>query len=338
MVDVDTWPSKVRGVHVVGLNPALDRTEEVPNLRLHEVNRAVRVSPRVGGKGFIVARALRRLDVDVSIHGFLGGPVGLQFREAGRRLGIVDLHTDIEEETRINTIIVDPDDGRATVINEPGPSVSAEEFAQLTAELTSTVHEGDLVAFSGSVPQGVSPAAYAELIADCERRGALAVVDASNDVLRAAAEVGPWAIKCNLAEFAELVLTVSPEWTSEDQLPALSEAMRGVIRDSGVRIVFVTLGAEGMVVTTAAEAFRVFTAPIDVRNPTGSGDHLLAGLLAGAARGFSLRDSLKLASAVAAANAAMLVPDIGEDPDLDGFLHEVRVMQLADLSGEASGV
>src|SRR5699024_3660495 len=139
----------------------------VSQFRLYRVNRSSRVSPRVGGKGFIVARALRRLDVAVTIHGFLGGAVGHQFRGAAVELGMCDQHTDIADETRVNTIVVDPELGKATVINEPGPWVTGKEFALLRERLLSSVKGGDLIAFSGSLPRGITPADYAQLVAEC---------------------------------------------------------------------------------------------------------------------------------------------------------------------------
>ena len=48
-------------VACVALNPALDQTIDVRNLRLGEVNRAQRAQIDVGGKGINVAAALAHL-------------------------------------------------------------------------------------------------------------------------------------------------------------------------------------------------------------------------------------------------------------------------------------
>lgn len=318
------WPiTQGQGIHVVGLNPSMDRTEEVPGFQLHQVNRSQQTSPRAGGKSFIVARALRRLGVDVAAHGFLGGAVGSYLREECHRLGIRDLHTGIAGETRINTIVVDPGSGSATVINEPGPEVSGKEFEQLRATLVDSLTPGSLVAFTGSLPQGVEAQRYTELIAECSRNGTHTLVDAAETTLVEVAGRGPWAIKCNLEEFSALDSAVDPVW-SEARLPELVAAMRRTLR-SGTRLVLVTLGPGGLVAVTEDEVVRVHTAPIVVQNPTGSGDTLLAGLLAAAHRGTSLHEALELGSAAAAANAATITPDIGPDPDLNPYRAGIRL-------------
>ena len=45
--------------------------------------------------------------------------------------GVIDRHTDIAADTRVCFIVVEPDPGRTTVLNEPGPAVSSDEVAAL---------------------------------------------------------------------------------------------------------------------------------------------------------------------------------------------------------------
>lgn len=319
-------PAAERAIHIVGMNPSMDRTEEVPRFRAHEVNRAIRSQPRAGGKGLIVARALRRLGVEVSVHGFVGGAVGEYFRSECVKLGITDRQTSILGETRINTIVVDGVTGASTVINEPGPSITEAEAERFREALLADVASGDLVAFCGSLPLGIPNRMYTTLVRACAERGALTVVDAEGAVLIDAAEAPPWAIKCNLEEFTALAPEVGPVWTGEQDGPALVAAIRRVL-DRGVELVIVTMGAEGAIAVTRDETVRVKPAPIEVRNATGSGDTFLAGVLASAYRGHAFSDALRWGSAAAAANAATIIPDIGPEPDLDSLLCDVAVIK-----------
>ncbi len=118
-------------VHVVSPNPAQDRLQVVPRLRVGEVNRATEVVSRPGGKGMIVARGVVRLGGRAALHGFVGGPVGAQISAGCRELGIEDRHVPIAGETRVSTVLVDSATGASTVVNEPGPEVGAAEVDAL---------------------------------------------------------------------------------------------------------------------------------------------------------------------------------------------------------------
>ncbi|MFP3466587.1 1-phosphofructokinase family hexose kinase [Leifsonia sp. SIMBA_070] len=321
--DVESVPAG-RAILVVGPNPAMDRTEEIADFRPHEVNRALRSSPRAGGKSFIVARALRRLRTPVSAYGFLGGPTGRYLRDACAALGIRDRHTEIAEETRINTILVDERTRLSTVINEPGPVVSPVEASALTAAIEEDLRPGDLLVLTGSLPPGCGDDLYGELIRLARAREAHVIVDADGDALLGAVAARPWAIKCNLAEFRGLRPDIPADVLTEEDLAALTAGMAAVV-DSGIELVIVTLGAAGLIAATSGRVIEMDAPPVETKNATGSGDTLLAGLVSAIAGGGELEAALRLGVAAAAVNASVLIPDIGPDPDLDGLLAATHV-------------
>ena len=326
---VPGWPpahAAQVGIAVVGPNPAMDRTEEIEHFRPHQVNRALVSSPRAGGKSFIVARALRRLGRDVTLYGFLGGPTGQYLRAECAKLGIRDRHTTIEGETRINTVLVDRHAGLATVINEPGPEISASEAETLGEALNEDLVAGDILVLSGSLPRGVSKDLYAGLITSVRERGVRAIVDAEGEVLARAVAVGPWAVKCNLQEFRTIAPDAPDEVTSDAARQELFDCMRVVV-SAGVQLVIVTLGASGLLAVSRTEAFEVTAAPVVAKNPTGSGDTFLAAFVAACSNSSPLDQALQFGAAAASANAAVLVPDIGPSPQLDSLIARTRVIR-----------
>lgn len=60
-------------IFTVTLNPGLDRTLTVPEIRFGEVLRAADLRLDWGGKGFNVSRALQALGVESVSMGFVGG-------------------------------------------------------------------------------------------------------------------------------------------------------------------------------------------------------------------------------------------------------------------------
>ena len=151
-------------IRVVGANPAMDRIATWPPLRLGEVNRAASVAVVPGGKGFNVARAAIRLGSDATAYGFLGGPVGESLRGMIRADGVIDRHTTIAAGTRVCFIVVEPEPGRTTVLNEPGPAVTDAEVAHFTDLLAADCQAGDTVVLAGSLPDSVDPTVAAKVV------------------------------------------------------------------------------------------------------------------------------------------------------------------------------
>ena len=324
------------GIHIVGPNPSMDRTQFLDRFDVGDVNRSVRADPMAGGKGLIVARALARLGTQVSIHGFLGGAVGQYIREECLRLELGDYHTAVAEETRVNTIIVDGATGDVTVVNEPGPRVAFDELETFFEQLQLQVCAGDIVAFSGSLPRDVDVSFGARLVRSTHERGARAIVDTSGESLHAAVAAAPWAIKCNLAEFRALCRDAPSELRGDADRALLLSQVRGLL-DAGVVIAIVTLGAQGAIAVWESEAVWVSPPKVEVVNATGSGDTFLAGFLHAFAGGESIDEAVRFAVAASVANALLPLPDIGADPDLSDLLAGTVLVHLTDGGAVESG-
>lgn len=317
-------PTTGFGLHVVGPNPSMDRTQFLDRFQVGEVNRAASVEPMPGGKGLIVARALARLGSRASIYGFTGGVVGEYIRAECRRLDIGDHHTEVAEDTRINSVVVDRGTGDTTVVNEPGPRVSAEEVESLFATLASQLASGDIVALSGSLPRQVEPSFVARTITLAASRGARVIVDTAGEALRVALLTRPWAIKCNLEEIGEIIQDAPVAVHDEQSREHLVTVLQDLI-GKGIGLMIVTLGHQGAVAVTAEGTIWARPPRIDVVNPTGSGDTFLAGFLHEYARSARLDEAMRFAVAVSAFNAALPLPDIGAKPDLRAALAGVNI-------------
>mgnify|MGYP001813090170 CR=1 FL=1 len=192
-------------LRIVGANPAMDRISTWPALSLGSVNRAGAVSVVPGGKGFNVARAAVRLGQAAAAYGFLGGRVGDALREMVALDGVADRHTTIAAGTRVCFIVVEPDSGRTTVLNEPGPEVSDAEVERLLDDVRADAGPDDLLIVSGSLPDSVSASVAGELIDIGRAAGSRTIVDIHSEALRVAFAHRPWMLKCNRAELQELL-------------------------------------------------------------------------------------------------------------------------------------
>ena len=294
-------------IRVVGANPAMDRVATWPPLRLGEVNRALRVSVVPGGKGFNVARAAVRLGAQATSYGFLGGQVGEALRSMITTDGVLDRHTTIAAGTRVCFIVVEPELGRSTVLNEPGPTVSVEEAERLLEDLRADVTGDDLLVLSGSLPDSVDPVVAARIVELGHAAGARTLVDIHGPALRSAVARAPWMVKCNRHELLELLDADDPD--APVSLPDLAAHVRH-LQMRGIEIVVVTMGAEGALLADGEGIVHAIVPAIEEVNPTGSGDLLLAGLVVGIERGERPREALVLGAACGTAGATHLKPEL----------------------------
>jgi 1-phosphofructokinase family hexose kinase len=316
-------------IRVVGANPAMDRVALWPGLVVGGVNRATEVTVMAGGKSLNLARAVRALGEEVAAYGFLGGRAGEVLRDTIAEHGIVDRHTPIIDETRICFVVVDPEAGHTTMLNEPGPQILPEEVVRFLRDLRADCETGDIVILSGSLPDSVDPAVAAEIIAIGNEVGARTVADIHSQALEEAVSQRPWMVKCNRDELAGLLgIDVSDPGELEryraQPLPALAGDMQR-LRETGIEIVAVTLGEGGAMLSDEDGCLHVAVPRVQVINATGSGDVFLAGLVVGLERGQRARQAITLGAVCGTVAATRLPAQLPPDFDPAEWLPRLTV-------------
>ena len=313
-------------IRVIGANPAMDRISTWPPLRLGAVNRAVQVSVVPGGKGFNVARAAVRLGATATAYGFLGGEVGEALRGLITADGVFDRHTMISAGTRVCFVVVEPEAGRTTVLNEPGPPVTEADIGRFLDDIRADTKAEDLLVISGSLPDSVPASVIGEILDIGHEVGARTIVDIHSEALRVAFASRPWLLKCNRRELLELVGAPDPDIRMG--IVELGAEM-GRIRDHGIEMVVVTLGAEGALLADDEGVVHGVAPRITELNPTGSGDLFLAGLTVGLEGGQPPREAIALGVACGTAGATHLPPELPPDFQPEAWLARVSVETVA---------
>ena len=280
-------------------NPSIDRTVSVPALEHGEVNRASdsRIDP--GGKGINVARALATNGTEALAVLPSGGPEGHLLQALLRRSGTAYTAVPIAGTTRMNIAVIEPD-GTTTKLNEPGPTLSADEFDALLATVDNHL-DPDLrwIVGCGSLTPGMPEGIYADLVRRGHVHGIKVAIDSSGAPFTAAVPAGPDLIKPNHEELEELV--DRPLRTLAD----VGEAARTLV-DGGIETVIVSLGRHGALLVNAhavAHASAHVARPVST---VGAGDSLVAGYLHAVCRGAGPREAL--ATGVAWGAAAVSLP------------------------------
>lgn len=306
----------------VTLNPALDLTVQLSQLRVGEVNRSDAMFTHAAGKGLNVAQVLADLGHQLTVSGFLGLDNPQAFDRLFEQRGFVDAFVRVPGETRSNLKLAEAD-GQITDINGPGLQVSSDAQHALFERIERIAGQFDAVVVAGSLPRGVSPQWLQRLLGMLNKQGVKVALDTSGEALRAGLQAAPWLIKPNTDELAE-VLAVPLE-SAVAQTAAARELQR-----HGIEHVVISQGAEGLRWFRTGAALHALPPKVNVASTVGAGDSLLAGLLHGLLSGHEPQQALRTATAIAAMAVTQIGFGINDVAQLEPLASGVTVRSLSE--------
>lgn len=285
-------------IHCVNLNATLDHLFVLPSLKLGDVNRAVATLSYPGGKGNNAARAVAALGGKARLHAFCGAAEKAASAAFYKERGVTPALTAVPGQNRPCLVLLDAEKNEETVINSPSQLTLNDGFVDsLGRGLLRSAKVGDIVTFSGSLPEGLKADTFKQLILAVQAKGAVALLDSYGPGLKLGVEAAPFLVKPNADELGS---TFGVPVKTRDQVIKAAQAL---LR-KGVRCVAVTLGDRGAVVCTQRETLYVapLPTPRGLRSPVGCGDAFLGGLAWGLESGQELKETLRWATATAWAN------------------------------------
>lgn len=253
-------------IYTVTLNPSIDFIVRLDSLALGSVNRMTSDDKFAGGKGINVSRILKRLDIENTATGFIGGFTGRFVKDGLVDEGIATKFVEVSEDTRINVKVKA---GEETEINGAGPHISTEKLEELEAILAGLSSE-DTVVFAGSAPSSLGNQVYNTLIPIAKKAGAEVVCDFEGQTLLDALNYQPLLVKPNNHELADIF------GVELNGLADIEKYAREILA-KGAKNVIISMAGDGALLVTPEAAY--FAKPIKgtVKNSVGAGDSMVAG-------------------------------------------------------------
>lgn len=308
-------------IYTVTLNPALDKTVEIPGMALDTVNRVTSMRTDPGGKGINVSKVIAKLGGESCAVGILGGESGRTLLAALEREGLRTHFRFVEGQTRTNLKIIDRALHTNTDINEPGLTVSPAELDALLRDLLGMVREGDIVVLAGSLPQGAPQDTYRVWTAACREKGARVCLDADGVLLAEGLKAAPYLIKPNEDELSRLV---GHRLTDTDEL--IAEGQR--LLKGGVTRVVISLGERGALYLRGNEVLYAEGLSVPVGSTVGAGDSVVAALAYADSLGMSDEDAVRLSTATGAANVMCSGTQPAEREAVEKLLPQVKIRRI----------
>ena len=308
-------------IYTVTLNPALDKTVEIPGMALDTVNRITEMRTDPGGKGINVSKVIAKLGGESCAVGILGGGSGKMLEKLLENENFTTRFRFVEGQTRTNLTIIDREGHTNTDINEPGLTVTAAELDALLRELLAALRPGDIVVLAGSLPKGAPQDTYRSWTAACKKAGARVFLDADGALLAEGIKAAPHLIKPNDGELSRLA------GKKLETLEGLTAEGRKLL-ERGIERVVISLGGRGALYLRKGSTIYAEGLRVPVGSTVGAGDSVVAALAYAEAQGLSEEEAVRLSTAAGAANVMCSGTQAAEREAVEALLPKVRFSRL----------
>jgi 1-phosphofructokinase len=277
----------------VTLNPAVDKTALIDNIKLHALNRLKSVVTDIGGKGINVSKTIQSLGGKSIACGFLAGNSGNIIEKKLNDFNIITDFVYVEGETRTNLKLVEKE-GLLTELNEQGPKVSSDDINRLAGKLEKYAKHDTIFVFGGSASPGIDYNIYQKLIEHVRRKGARIILDADGKFFADGLEAIPDVVKPNVFELTQYFAI-----RDQDDEKVLIQCGKKLIA-KGINNIWISRGSNGALFLYQNKIIRIPGLKIKANSCVGAGDALVAAYAYGLDTAMPLEDCIKLAIATSA--------------------------------------
>ncbi|MDF9801163.1 6-phosphofructokinase 2 [Catalinimonas alkaloidigena] len=280
------------------MNPALDKSSRVNNIRPDSKLRCEPPKYQPGGGGINVSRAIHKLGGDSLCAYLAGGPDGEHMQQLIEEEGVKQHVISMEGWTRENFIVVDKSNNQQYRFGMPGEEISEKEWKQALKAMETFCQKANYVVGSGSLPPGAPDDFWARLARIAKENNARYIVDSSGEALELAAEEGVYLLKPNLGELGSLSKKESVTAMEQEDLA------KRLIGSQRAEVVVVSMGPQGAMLVAKDQVVYVPAPTVHKKSTVGAGDSMVAGMVLSLSQNKSLTEVV--AFGVASGTAATM--------------------------------
>lgn len=277
----------------VTMNPAVDKTVDVEQLKHGELNRLNNLITDAAGKGINVSKTILSLGGFTIATGFIGGNTGTYIEETLKNMGIKCDFIHTQTATRTNLKVVEKN-GCVTELNELGNNITDFELNNLIIKLESYANKDTLFVFAGSIPNNVDKNIYKILIQKVKSKGSKVFLDVDGELFLNALEAIPSIIKPNRFEL-ESLYNLDHKANKDELIHMGTELL-----NKGIEMVIISLGSEGALFLNKDKIIKCPSLKVKTHSTVGAGDAMVAALSYSIDKNMSFECCIKLAMATSA--------------------------------------
>lgn len=300
----------------VTLNPCIDKSTRVDELKPEAKLRCTEVVNEPGGGGINVSKALLRLGAETYALMPAGGHNGNMLRSLLNQENIPFHAVDTNVETRENWIVKEENKNLQFRFTFPGRKVEEEAIIQLI-DFIRTFSPSFVVA-SGSLPPGLPDYFYGQIVKTANSIGAKCIVDTSGPALQALKDRKAYLLKPNISELSKML---ELNHLHKDEVP---DAARQAISDGYAEMLAVSMGADGAWLVTSTEQHYCKAPVVERKSTVGAGDSMVAGIAFMLERGKPLEEVIRFGVACGSAATMNEGTQLFKADDVHRLFHELQ--------------
>ncbi|MGG4506867.1 1-phosphofructokinase [Heyndrickxia sporothermodurans] len=281
-------------IYTCTMNSAIDLFTEFEQFSPFVVNRSNFEDYQANGKAINISFMLKKLNIDSTATGFLGGFTGKYIEEELVRNSIDVNFIKVDGITRINTFIRSGELEYKAV--NKGPEINQNAQEALLKYIKTFTNE-DMLFVSGSLPKGVKDDIFVTIAKLSQEQGFSLVLDISSERLIDCLPYHPYLIKPNDEELAHL-LGVSKLESEQELVKAAQQLL-----DKGAERILVSRGEKGALYVDEKHVLWTTAPKGKVVNTACAGDTMLAVFVGKLIQTGDLEEALIYATAAGSSTA-----------------------------------
>ncbi len=302
-------------IYTVTLNPALDYNLSIENLKLGTLNLSNNGYFLGGGKGINVSKVLKNFGIDSIVLGFIGGFTGEFIKNELNHKNIQNKFIEIDGNTRLNIKMKNIEE--ETEIAGISPIISKENFEKFIDRFKN-IQEKDILVLSGSIPESLSSTIYKDIIQILPKSVKI-ILDTRGEGLIETLKEKVFLVKPNIHELEEY---------SNKKLTNISEVIQVAkdIQNKSANYVIVSMGKEGSILIGKEGSYRGNVPVGTLKNSVGSGDSMVAGLVAKIAQGKDIFTAYKYG--IGSGSATAFSHDLCTSKQVEDLLEQIEIVKI----------
>jgi 1-phosphofructokinase family hexose kinase len=311
-------------------NTAIDYSMLVPEFSLGRTIRSLDSAWGMGGKAADAAWILSKWGVQTLALGFAAGSNGRQMEGMLRERGCQTDFIWVGGETRLNTVLCMK--GKHSTFTSSTLEVASEHVEAFFNRYRSAIEQASCLIVGGSLPHGVPPTFFVDVIKLARQRDIPVIFDSSGIYLQMGLEAHPTVIKPNLTELEELARDCIRKDESDQNIMGNIKQVylraKDIQNNYNVAMV-VTLGSLGAMALFGETQYWIPSRKVHVVSAAGAGDAILAGLAVAYSKHLPIEEGLRLGFSLATAVLLTLGTADYHIEDAQAFLPLIELHPLS---------
>jgi 6-phosphofructokinase 2 len=305
----------------ITFNPAIDKSVSIEALVPEVKLKCTQPKYEPGGGGINVSRVIKRMGGKTNALFLGGGPNGKLLHELLIKEEVNASLIQCKNNTRENLIVFENKSFQQYRFGMPSEDIFENEYLSLL-DFLKKENQCEYWVISGSIPNSIPPGFIESVINIGKKKKIKVIADTSGVALKSIINEGLFMIKPNINELGNIA---GVELMSQKEIIQFA---RNKISNKQLVHLVVSLGAEGALLITKDNAYKIKPPSVKRISTVGAGDSMVGGIVYSFSIGKNILEAVQYG--VASGTAATINPgtELCHKSDVESLLNQITTLKL----------